>query len=143
MRVNEYHEVVNAPETYEQIAEVLFERKRPVFIGWTDDLSTHFDILFVYQAEAALGQILNGTIIDDDLFLSGSFQGGVRPTDLFVSIMRWGCFAFDVDRLDTEWGYYEEKLGQRAKFGKETGEKLAELINGVKAAIVELKKKKK
>lgn len=137
MNINEYHEVMNGEETYKAIALRLKEH-HSVFIGWVDEHATHFDILFSYGADASLGQVLNGVFVADH-FLSGSFQGGVRPTDLFVSIMRVGAFGFDVENTDTDWGYYDEKLGGRFKLGETTATKIAELINGVKKALLELR----
>lgn len=113
MNYDTYGEVINGSETYRGIAEEL--RSNAVIVGWTDGNGTHFDILFTLTALAY-----------------GTFQGGLRPrTDLFVSIMRWGSFAFEVNEADTAPGYYEEKLSNR-KLGEECAEKLAELINGVR-----------
>lgn len=114
MEYEEYGEVINSPKTYKGIAEEL--HKNSVLIGWTDLLGTHYDILFTLTA------LQYGTNI----------QGGIRPrTDLFVSIMRKGAFAFDISN-DTHPGYYGEKLHTG---GGESGEKLAELINGVKVEL--------
>ena len=113
MNYDSYGEVINGSETYRGIAEEL--RSNAVIVGWTDENGTHFDILFTLTALAY-----------------GTFQGGLRPrTDLFVSIMRWGAFAFEINEADTAPGYYEEKLSTR-KLGDECSEKLAELINGVR-----------
>lgn len=114
MNYDSYGEVENGQQTYRGIAEELPENA--VIIGWTDKNGTHFDILFVYTA---LGY--------------GDLQGGLRPRkDLFVSIMRYGAFAFEVNEADTHPGYYEEKLATRDAFGTELAEKIAELINGVR-----------
>lgn len=130
MKTDEYNEVINHPDTFKAIAEEL-KKSKAVLIGWTDENSTHFDILFTYRPTATIGQVLNGVFIED-LFLSANFRGGIKVTDLFVSIMRVGAFGFEVNKGDTHWGYYDEKLGSRFRFGETTGEKLAELINGVK-----------
>ncbi len=130
MNIDKYQEVINGKETYTSIAERLKDG-HPVLIGWTDENMTHFDILFTYKPDATLGQTINGVLVGEH-FLSGSFQGGIRPTDLFVSIMRVGCFGFEVNKYDTDWGYYDEKLGGGHRFGETTGTKVAELINGVK-----------
>lgn len=119
MNFDEYGEVINGEDTYREIADLLTDisglaGRKPVIIGWTDGKGTHFDILFVLGAEKF-----------------GTIQGGIRGSDLFVSIMRWGAFGFCVDHKDTDAGYYEEKLGNRGTFGP-TAEPLAELINGVK-----------
>lgn len=111
MEYDTYGEVINGEGTYSEIALKL-KLDLPVLIGWTDDDGTHFDILFVKDAE-----------------VYGTIQGGVKGTDLFVSVMRRGAFGFEIDKTDTHSGYYSEKLG--GDMGS-TSEKLAELINGVK-----------
>lgn len=108
-----YGEVINGEETFEEIATALDVFGR-MFIGWTDEEGTHFDILFVHKPVLA----------------GNNFQGGIRPiTDLIVAIMRKGAFAFDVDKDDTHYMYYAEKL----HLGDDiTSVKLGELINGIK-----------
>lgn len=116
MNYDSFGEVINGGETYRGIAEELAENA--VIVGWTDGHGTHFDILFTLTALAY-----------------GTLQGGIRPRkDLFVSIMRWGSFAFEVNEADTHAGYYEEKLSPR-KLGDECAEELATLINGVRKEI--------
>lgn len=113
MNYDEYGEVINGEETYKGIAEEL--RTNAVIIGWTDEQMSHFDILFTFTAISFGSQI----------------QGGVKPrSDLFVSVMRKGSFAFDISNEGTHWGYYDEKL--HGGFGEITGQKVADLINGVK-----------
>ena len=135
--MNGYNEIINSEEVYMAIAKNL-KTDKAVLIGWSDEKMTHFDILFTYQPIADVRQILNGTMIGDE-FLSGSFQGGICPSDLFVSIMRVGCFGFDVKHTNTNSGYYDEKLSGRLQIGKTTSEKLAELINGIKKNLISKK----
>lgn len=131
-------EIINGPGTYKAIAEYLKKGKGSVLIGWTDEHYTHYDILFTYTAMAALSQALNGVFLttedengkEDFEFLSGSFQGGIRPSDLFISIMRVGSFGFEINGRDTDPDYYEEKF--RFKFGDESKQKVADLFNGVR-----------
>jgi hypothetical protein len=130
LSVDEYGEVINSEKTYKGIAKRL-KLGRSVLIGWTDENATHFDILFAYQVNSIVGQALNGVFVGDH-FLSSNFQGGIRPSDLFVSIMRVGCFGFEIENTNTDWGYYSEKLGSRGSLGETTGKKIAELINGIK-----------
>lgn len=118
MKQEEYGEVINDKETYEEIAELLLVDK-PVLIGWTDQEGTHLDIIF----------ILNPMIFGSNI------QGGLRQRDLFVGIMRFGIFGFEINDDDTHYGYIGEKLGMGNNV---TAKKLAELINGVKK---EIKKK--
>ena len=114
MNTDEYGEVVNGEETYQQIAELL-RLTSSVLVGWTDGEMTHYDILFT-QMPVAFGT---------------NIQGGIKPMgDLFVSIMRRGAFAFDIRNTDTHWSYYNEKLN--GGFGETTGQKIADLINEVK-----------
>ena len=110
MKYNDYSEVINDRETYREIAENL--QRCNVLIGWTDEQGTHFDILFTKHVDGY-----------------GTHRGGIRLTDLFISIMRRGAFSFEIEQNDTHSGYYNEKLGGRMG---STSEKLAELINGVK-----------
>ena len=110
MKYDDYGEVINAPETYQEIADTL--KRMNVLIGWTDGEGTHLDILFTAKADGF-----------------GTFQGGVKDTDLFVSIMRMGAFGFEKEKDDTHAGYYEEKLGDRLG---STADALAQLINGIK-----------
>lgn len=122
MNLDTYGEVINGPDTYATIA-LRLDEEQPVMIGWTDGHGTHFDILFV------LGSKKYGSNI----------QGGIHPTtDLFVSIMRWGAFGFDIEHTDTAPGYYEEKLGRHRAFGVECAQAFADLINGVKQNILTL-----
>lgn len=111
MNVDEYKEVINEKETYKKIREKLINGEN-VIIGWTDEEYTHYDILFSLNTFKPEGNML---------------QGGIRNTDLFVSIMGIGAFGFDRHSVKSP-GYIAEKLNVR---GKITAEKLAELINGV------------
>ena len=114
-------EIINGKMTYRDIAGELKLRGSCV-IGWTDEIGSHFDILFV-----------------NDPIMYGVMQGGLRRGDkrnLFVSIMRLGAFGSDIN-TKSHWNYYNEKLGNR--FGKDTGEKFGELINGVKKYLVGVK----
>lgn len=119
MERDTYGEVINGPGTYKQIADDLITYDC-VLVGWTDQQGTHLDVLFNW------GAIVHGNNI----------QGGISKDDLFVSVMRWGCFGFELKDEDTHPGYIDEKLGNRASFGP-TAEPLAELINGVKKALYE------
>lgn len=115
MNKDEYGEIINGEDTYKGIAMHLNHGGKAL-IGWTDRHGTHFDILFIKGVE----------------FQGSNIQGGIRESDLFVSIMRIGSFSFEIDNSNTHWGYYEEKLGSGMSFGSVTGQELADLINGVK-----------
>ena len=122
MNYDEYGEVINGELTYKGIAEEL--AGNAVIVGWSDGNGMHFDILFTLHASRYGNQI----------------QGGIKPpSDLFVSIMGWGAFAFEIDEADTHPGYYEEKLGNLASFGEATSGALAELINGVRKLVAQAK----
>lgn len=60
-------------------------------------------------------------------------QGGLRDTDLFISIMGHSSFGFTIDN-EKYSGYIGEKLKIT---GDETQERLADLINGVIAELKE------
>lgn len=110
MNTNKYQEVINGEDTYKIIAGLL-SSGLPVFIGWTDEKHTHYDILFTYGPDSI-----------------GVHQCGLKFDDLFVSIMRIGAFGFKIDSLK-EPGYVAEKLF----LGRldESVEALTELINGI------------
>ncbi len=108
MNVNNYKEIINGKETYEEIALLLL-RNNTVGIGWTDENCTHLDIVF------NLG-----------IFKYGTFQRGIKCNYLFVSIIDHTSYAFIPNTLK-EPSYFKEKL----KFDNECGDKLAELINGI------------
>ncbi len=109
-KVNLYDEVINDKGTYKVIAGNL-KRGFSTFIGWTDNDSTHYDILFTYGCTG-----------------EGCYQRGIRITDLFVSIMSIGSFGFKIDS-HKEVGYIAEKLfGSRIDRSVEA---VTELINGV------------
>ena len=110
MNVDEYGEVINGKDTYFAIAKNLMEGKS-VGIGWTDEDSTHFDIIFT------LG-----------ITKYGMFQGGIKANDLFVSIIGWSSYGFRTDDIKLG-GYIQEKL--RLSNYDITGEKVKELVNGV------------
>lgn len=113
MNYDEYGEVINGASTFVTIADQLREFEH-LMIGWTDEAGTHFDILFANGSE----------------FEGANHQGGIRPNDLFISIMRLGAFGFKRD-VELHPDYVAEKLG----CGGITAKKLSELINGVIAEL--------
>lgn len=110
MNVDEYGEVINGEDTYREIAKHLIKGES-VGIGWTDENSTHFDIIFT------LG-----------IAKYGLFQRGIKFDDLFVSIIGWSSYGFKTDDIKLG-GYIQEKL--RLSDYDITGEKVKELVNGV------------
>ena len=107
---NKYDEIINGEETYKVIAGNL-KQGLSVFIGWTDNVYTHYDILFTYKAMG-----------------TGGYQRGLKTSDLFVSIMSVGSFGFKIDS-DKDVGYIAEKLF----YGREdeSVKAVTELINGI------------
>lgn len=114
---NNYNEVLNDIGTYKVIAGNLLQGLN-VFIGWTDNDSTHYDILFTYRA---LG--------------NGGYQRGLRMSDLFVSIMSIGSFGFKTDSYK-DIGYIAEKLFYNHV--DDSVKAVTELINGVIKELQEL-----
>ena len=110
MNVDEYGEVINGEDTYFEIAKNLIKGES-VGIGWTDEDSTHFDIIFTLGIKKY-----------------GMFQGGIKANDLFVSIIDWSSYGFRTDDIKLG-GYIQEKL--RLSDYDITGGKVKELINGV------------
>lgn len=110
MNINKYGEVINSKDTYFEIAKQLIKGES-VGIGWTDEYSTHFDIIFTLGINKY-----------------GLFQRGIKFDDLFVSIIGWSSYGFKTDGVKLG-GYIQEKL--RLSDYDITGEKVKELVNGV------------
>lgn len=111
-----WREVVNGPATFEVIASELRSRGRCI-VGWTDGHGSHHDVLFT-QTPPQYGSLHNGNI---------------GPRDLFVSVLGCGAFGFDVVKTEPRHpNYVAEKLNQEKGL---TAEALADLINGVVAAL--------
>lgn len=111
MNKNEYGEVINGEKTYKFIAKKLLNNEA-VLIGWEDEDSTHFDILFKLGAYKE-----NGNMI----------QRGIKGSDLFASIMSYSSFGFKTDDKKYQ-SYIEEKLNLGNNI---TTKKITELINGI------------
>lgn len=116
MKLDIYGEVINHKNTYQDIAQKLKTHGR-ILIGWTDGEGSHFDILFVLNPDIA----------------GSNIQGGIRQTDLFVSVMRMGAFGFESFDMDTHYNYIGEKLNLG---GSLSAMKLTELINGIKKELL-------
>lgn len=104
-----YGEVINGKETYKEIAKLLKDGKT-VGIGWTDELSIHLDIIFKLGLDVK----------------ENYFQRGIKQDNLFVSIIDYTSYGFMPDTIKAVT-YIQEKLDMR----NETGDRLAELINGI------------
>lgn len=107
---NLYDEVINGNETYKAIATNI-KKGVSTFISWTDNDSTHYDVLFTYGCVG-----------------SGGYQRGLRVTDLFISVMSIGSFGFKIDDMKSA-GYIAEKIFH-GRLDKSVVA-LTELINGV------------
>ena len=116
MNKDSYHEIINGPDTFIDIADYL-KNGNACLIGWTDQKGTHLDVLI------NLGSIKHGQC-----------QRGIRGNELFISVMGWGSFGFDVNHNQTMSQYVAEKLGFNSPM--ETTDKLAELINGIKKELL-------
>lgn len=116
-KINNYDEVINDMGTYRVIAGNL-KRGFSTFIGWTDNDSTHYDILFTYGCTG-----------------EGCYQRGLRITDLFVSIMSVGSFGFKTDS-PKDVAYVAEKLFNSRI--DDSVERVTQLINGIIGALKEL-----
>lgn len=110
MNKNRYGEVINGKDTYKEMAKLLKDGKT-VGIGWTDELSTHLDIVFKLGLDTK----------------EGYFQRGLRENYLYVSIISFTSFGFCVENGIKLGGYIQEKLNMN----NETGDELANLINGI------------
>ena len=114
--IAEYGEIINSQETYKKIAEKLLN-DQAVGIGWTDEKSTHFDIVF------KLG-----------ISKYGIFQRGIKADYLYVSIIDYTSYAFKPDCAKHK-SYIKEKL----RMDNSTGDKIAKLINGIIIKLVNTK----
>lgn len=111
MLQDEYGEIINGTETYDEIRKRLFKGEN-VIIGWTDEECTHFDILFSLRAYKPQNNYL---------------QRGLRGNELFVSIIGLSAFGFDIDSSKHS-GYIAEKLNIKEQH---TIDKFGRLINGI------------
>lgn len=109
---DKYDEIINGKNTYIEIASKLIHGQS-VIIGWTDEESTHLDILFTYHSYKEFCNYL---------------QRGLRGNELFVSIIGIGAFGFDINNSEKHPRYIKEKLNLT---GESTCEKLTELINSI------------
>lgn len=110
MNINEYGEVINGEYTYKIIADKL-KQGETVGIGWTDEDSTHLDIIFKLGLDVKYGM----------------FQRGIRSHYLFVSIIAHTSYGFCVENGVKLGGYIQEKL----RMNDICGDRLSELINGI------------
>lgn len=110
---DDWGEVINGLDTYRAIVAGL-RAYGSVLIGWTDGAATHYDILFSFNH-----------------LKHGNIQGGLHhKMVLMVSVVRCGCFGFDIaSRSDLHHDYITEKLNVN---GTETALKVADLIMGVR-----------
>lgn len=113
---DEYETVVNNESTYNILFGILTVSKS-VFFSWTEGECTQLDIMMSIKP-AYLNRHLA--------------QGGLRNgRNLFVSIMRFGSFAFDLDGIDIlHPSYVGEKLGL-GNNNSLTTIKLCELIKNI------------
>lgn len=121
--IDEYGILKTSSESCAIIASLINNNGR-LLVSWTDEEGTQLDILFT-----TLDQRISHPLAQP--------QGGIKSDYLFVSIMRMGAFAFEINKSFTHPNTYAEKLG--VDYGGVTANKLADLINGVKIALTSLK----
>jgi hypothetical protein len=114
-----YGEIQNGEGTYREIASRLVSHGS-VIIGWTDNLGTHFDVMFSFPLHI------------------GYIQRGQKPGDLFVSITGRGTYGFDPYSGDLHEDYICEKLLNNNP--SSTAGRLADLINGVRGVLTQFQK---
>ena len=114
---DEYGVVANSASTYQAVAEQL-RASGSVSLGWTDNASSHLDVLFVLTP----------------VQVGPSNRMDHHPGKLFVAVAGYGMFAFALERSHGPLhpGYLAEKLGMRYSV---TTEALADLVNGVLAEV--------
>lgn len=108
--------VLNTPETYKQLAKLIFNG-HPVFFAWTEQEGTQLDILMVYGCVTY-----------------GRPQRGIKAgADLMVGIVGFGVHGFAINTNYLAPGYVAEKFNRIGV--NVTTEKLTDLIYGVKTAL--------
>lgn len=113
---DEYGVVANSPDTFRAATEEL-RLTGAVSLGWTDNASSHLDVLLVLSPTQ----------------VGPSNRMDTRPSKLFVAVAGFGMFGFAVERKgDLHPSYLAEKVGMRYSV---TTEALAELVNGVVAEL--------
>ena len=111
MNKDEFGEIINGSKTYDFIVDKL-KNGEAVFIGWTDEKYSHYDILFTLGAYKERGNYT---------------QRGIKNSDLFISVIGLGAFGFEAISRNKKIssGYLSEKLNFNV------GEKFTELVNNV------------
>lgn len=108
MNFNKYDEVVNGNMTYKEIARRL-KNNETIGIGWTDEDSTHLDIIFKCEISKV-----------------GCFQRGIKSDYLYVSIIDHTSYAFMPDTIKNA-----ECIKEKIRMNNDCGDKVSELINGI------------
>lgn len=117
MNFDAWNEVTNGEETYNEISAFLGSGNGPVLIGWTDEESSHLDVMF------SIVNIKVGNI--QGIHPAAPIVGGM----LFVTIMRIGAFAFAIHDGPLSSDYVGEKLGTGEN--NPTTDALTKLINEI------------
>lgn len=107
MKQNEYGEIYNCLENYREIAEQL-NLYKSIIIQWIDEEGLSLTVLFSYDVRKVRNNYL---------------QRGLRSTDLFVSIIPFSSYGFDI-KYNINIDYLQEKLNIK-------DEKITSLINGI------------
>lgn len=117
MDTDSWGEIINGPNTFEEVARELHQG-RTVALGWTDGRCTHHDLFLSRHP------VLHG-------LLQGVHPSAQQSTNLLlVSVQRVGAFAFVLDGSELFPDYVGEKLNIRG----DTAVALAALLNGIIAA---------
>ena len=125
MKLDDYGEVINGDETYQKIAHDVASYGSSL-IGWSDGEMTHLDILF--------------TIVNSNCSQGPISGGQSASTDLFVSVLRWGAFGFELNGRWKAPGYISGKIPLGDNI---TTDKFADLLNGVIAELEKLNNNQK
>lgn len=115
--MDQYKTVINGQATYEHIAYRIKECG-PIYIPWTDQEGTQYDILFCMPK------------------MFGPIQRGIRNGDFFVAVQGFGMWAWDINENEIYTSYMCEKLHMPRNTSTD---KLAELLTGVRLALHNLK----
>lgn len=114
--LDEYQVFINSEETYKYIAKELssgtIKKPQSYLLAWSDNRGTMITILLTTSPKFTFENRLD-------------FQHGVRFDDLFVSIIGYGAFGFEIIDEPIHPEYLKEKLSIYSQ-------ELADFINGVR-----------
>lgn len=109
-------EIENKIDGYASIIVAALLDRGSIFINiQIEEEYSQYDVLFVYKPNNF-----------------GTHQRGITDRDLFIGVVGFGAYGFNVNGSDTYPSYYKEKLGVSSDF-------LTSLFNEVRRRLNEIK----